>query len=226
MDWDLAIKRNSEALKGIALRPLFAMLGLDGEATVSRIPKSLHSAVLARAAARRIRRAPPDCHCGPEPCGEACSFAAHAEGADDRKGWRKQAPLLPALRSAETSRTAPPRVRNSREAMPRASISSDLIPGWTPCFQHPACGRTPPPPDGLVNARRLHRRLQALKLALEDLPRQARRYGPLASRGGKPRHGRSPHHRSGPAIRPATAGSPFTRSMKSSSNATGLPGRR
>ena len=32
-----------------------------------------------------------------------------------------------------------------------------------------------PPPDGLVNAARLNRRLQALKLALDDLPRQARR---------------------------------------------------
>jgi hypothetical protein len=31
------------------------------------------------------------------------------------------------------------------------------------------------PPDGLVNAARLSRRLHALKLALEDLPRQARR---------------------------------------------------
>ena len=31
------------------------------------------------------------------------------------------------------------------------------------------------PPDDLVNAERLTRRLQALKLALEDLPRQARR---------------------------------------------------
>ncbi len=30
-------------------------------------------------------------------------------------------------------------------------------------------------PDGLVNAARLSRRLQALKLALDDLPRQARR---------------------------------------------------
>jgi hypothetical protein len=32
-----------------------------------------------------------------------------------------------------------------------------------------------PPPDGLVGAERLTRRLQALKLALDDLPRQARR---------------------------------------------------
>ncbi len=37
MDWDLAIKRNSEALKGI-IETLFAMLGLDGKATVGRIP--------------------------------------------------------------------------------------------------------------------------------------------------------------------------------------------
>ncbi len=33
----------------------------------------------------------------------------------------------------------------------------------------------PPPPDGRVNATRLHRRLQALELALDDLPRQAKR---------------------------------------------------
>ena len=33
----------------------------------------------------------------------------------------------------------------------------------------------PPPPDGLVGAFRLTRRLQALQLALDDLPRQAKR---------------------------------------------------
>ena len=55
MDWDLAIKRNSEALTGI-IAALFAMLG---DATVSRIPKPLHSAVLrvlrpAESAVRRL----------------------------------------------------------------------------------------------------------------------------------------------------------------------------
>ena len=58
MDWDLAIKRNSEALKGIVAE-LFAMLGLVGEATVSRIPQPLHRAVLrvlwpAESAVRRL----------------------------------------------------------------------------------------------------------------------------------------------------------------------------
>ncbi len=39
----------------------------------------------------------------------------------------------------------------------------------------PVAAPAPPPSDGLVNAERLGRRLQILKLALDDLPRQARR---------------------------------------------------
>ncbi len=39
MDWDLAIKRNSEALKGI-VEALFAMLGVDGTDVASRLPSS------------------------------------------------------------------------------------------------------------------------------------------------------------------------------------------
>ena len=58
MDWARAIERNSEALNGIVAE-LFAMLGLAGEATVSRIPRSVHSAVLrvlrpAESAMRRL----------------------------------------------------------------------------------------------------------------------------------------------------------------------------
>ena len=58
MDWDLAIKRNSEALKGI-IEVLFALLGLDGTDAASRIPHSLHRAVLrvlrpAESAVRRL----------------------------------------------------------------------------------------------------------------------------------------------------------------------------
>jgi hypothetical protein len=40
VDWDLVIKRNSEALKGI-IDDLFAMLGLDDDTTVSRISHPL-----------------------------------------------------------------------------------------------------------------------------------------------------------------------------------------
>ena len=57
-NWDWAIKRHSEALKGI-IETLFAMLGLVGEATVGRIPQPLHRAVLrvlrpAESAVRRL----------------------------------------------------------------------------------------------------------------------------------------------------------------------------
>ena len=59
MDWDLAIKRNSEALNRI-VAALFAMLGLADAATpVARIPQPLHRAVLrvlwpAESAVRRL----------------------------------------------------------------------------------------------------------------------------------------------------------------------------
>ena len=58
MDWARAIERNSKALKGI-IEVLFALLGLDGTDAASRIPRSLHNAVLgvlrpAESALRRI----------------------------------------------------------------------------------------------------------------------------------------------------------------------------
>ena len=58
MDWDLAIKRNSEVLAGI-VETLFAMLGLVGEATVARLPWPTYRAVLrvlrpAESALRRL----------------------------------------------------------------------------------------------------------------------------------------------------------------------------
>ncbi len=58
MDWARAIERNSEALKGI-VEALFAMLELAGSATVARLPRSVHSAVLrvlrpAESAMRRL----------------------------------------------------------------------------------------------------------------------------------------------------------------------------
>ena len=45
MDWGHAIKRNSEVLAGI-VESLFIMLGLVGEATVSRLPWPTYRAVL------------------------------------------------------------------------------------------------------------------------------------------------------------------------------------
>ena len=58
MDWDHAIKRNSEVLAGI-VETLFIMLGLVGEATVTRLPWPTYRAVLrilrpAESALRRL----------------------------------------------------------------------------------------------------------------------------------------------------------------------------
>ncbi len=58
MDWDAAIKRHSEALNRI-VAALFALLGLEGEADLGRIPNPLYRAVLlvlrpAESAVRRL----------------------------------------------------------------------------------------------------------------------------------------------------------------------------
>ena len=68
MDWDLAIKRNSEVLTGI-VETLFAMLGLVGEAygfaaAVANLPRRA-----ARSPSRRNRPAAAHCRCGKGSCG-------------------------------------------------------------------------------------------------------------------------------------------------------------
>jgi hypothetical protein len=171
-DWDGAIKHNSEALKGI-IAAVFAMLG---EATVSRIPKPLHRAVLlvlrpAESAVRRliiiaarglvVKVAPSR----PMPKGQIIG-----KGDGNR---------LPAFQLYDTRKDFPElrqhRVRYAKHP-PRIiffgpnSRVDDLWPTPPPLAVSP-----PPPSDGLVNAARLCRRLQILKFALDDLPRQARR---------------------------------------------------
>jgi hypothetical protein len=174
MDWDLVIKRKSEALRGI-IEVLFALLGLDGSDAATRIPKSLHSAVLgvlrpAESAVRRliviaargvaVKLAP----ARPMPKGKVIG-----KGGGSR---------LPAFKLCDTRKNLPElretRVKYSKYP-PRIlflgpdSRIDDLWPRPQPTAA-PA-----PENDGRVSASRLHRRLQALKLALDDLPRQARR---------------------------------------------------
>jgi hypothetical protein len=65
--------------------------------------------------------------------------------------------------------------RSAKRTVPRIHVfgSDDrLVTLWE---ARPRAAAPVPPSDGLVGAVRLSRRLQALKLALEDLPRQARR---------------------------------------------------
>ena len=174
MDWAKAIERNSEALKGI-VEALFAMLGLAEETLLERIPQPLHRAVLrvlrpTESAVRRliviaarnvvVKVAPSR----PMPKGQMIG-----KGGGHR---------LPSFRLFDTRKDFPElRQRRIKYAKhpPRILFFGD------DCRVDSLWPAPPPvavptlPPDGLVNAARISRRLQALKLALEDLPRQARR---------------------------------------------------
>ena len=172
MDWARVIERNSEVLQGI-IEALFAMLGLSGDATVSRIPPPLHRAVLrvlrpAESALRRLiviaargivvkaaasRPLPVGHMIGKGGGNSRPSFQLF----DPRKNFKR-------LRHRKFARMEP-RI-HFFEYDPRVAA---LWPAPKPVVE------PPPPPDGLVNAQRLSRRLQALKSALEDLPRQAKR---------------------------------------------------
>jgi hypothetical protein len=173
MDWDLAIERNSEALKGI-IAALFAMLGLAGEATVARLPRSVHSAVLrvlrpAESAMRRliviaarglvVKLAPSR----PMPAGPIGKGGGRSRPSFQLFDPRKN--FVELRQHHRKFARNPPRI-HFFGSDPRVAA---LWPAPRPAAD-PA-----PPPDGLVNAERISSRVHALKLALEDLPRQARR---------------------------------------------------
>jgi hypothetical protein len=175
MDWDHAIKRNSEVLAGI-IESLFIMLGLVGEATVSRLPWPTYRAVLRilRPAESCLRRLIVVAARGLV-LAPAVSRPRRAGAAKPRKGGTPRVPCFqlfdPQPRIVFPRRRRPPRV------VPRihffntdgefVTIGSPLRPAKAPA--------RPKSPDGLVSAARVIRRLEALDAALADLPRQARR---------------------------------------------------
>jgi hypothetical protein len=205
LDWARAIERNSEALKGI-VAVLFAMLGLDGTDMVARLPHSVHRAVLrvlqpAESAVRRlivivarglvVKLVPPR----PMPAGSIID-----KGGRSRPSFK----LFDPRKSLAFSReAAPPRF------LPRIHVFGHdprVAALWA---ARPPLAAPAPSPDDLVNAEPLTRRLEALKLALDDLPRQARRLARLRLRrenvpslkfksplrpGPPPGHRRKPSH--------------------------------
>ena len=171
MDWARAIERNGEALKAI-VAALFAMLGLAGDAAVARIPRHLHSAVLrvlrpAESAMRRlIVIAARGLVAKPRPARPMPAGRVIGKGG---------APRLSFQLFDRRKRFAPQRRGTGLGGQPRIrSLASD--PRVAALWSRPAPAAQPaPPPDGLINSERLCRRLKALKLALDDLPRQAKR---------------------------------------------------
>jgi hypothetical protein len=167
MDWARAIERNSEALKGI-VEALFAMLELAGEATVTRLPRSVHSAVLrvlrpAESAMRRL-------------------IVIAARGLVVKLTASRPMPAGPIGKGGGNSRPSfqlfDPRknfARPRRRRFTRNPPRIHFFPYDTLVPQHPPVAQSVSPSDGLVSATPLTRRLRALKSALDDLPRQAKR---------------------------------------------------
>ena len=201
MDWARAIERNSVALNRI-VEALFAMLGLVADAVpAARIPLPLHRAVLrvlwpAESAVRRlVVIAARGLVVKPVPSRPMPKGIIIGKGGNSRPSFKlfDQRKSFAELRQHRVKYTKnPPRIH----VFPYDSLLSA-----------PPVTISPPPPDGLVNAARITRRLQALKLALDDLPRQARRLARLRLRRenipslkfkSPLRAGRPPGHRKKP----------------------------
>ncbi len=166
MDWDLAIKRNSKALKAI-IEALFALLGLSGDVPASRILPSLRRAVLrvlrpAKSAVRRLIVI-----AARDVVVELSPSRAMPEGRKIGKGRGISPPAFQLFDPRK--RRKPARAMKVKRMEPRIHFFpyDSLRPAPQPVVELP--------PDGLVSGERLSRRLQALKLALDDLPRQAKR---------------------------------------------------
>jgi hypothetical protein len=172
-DWTRAIERNSLALRGI-IATLFAMLG---NVTTERLPHSVYRAVLrvlrpAESAMRRL-------------------VVIAARGLVVKPAASRPMPKQPIRKGAGTHlvfQLFDPRKNfedNTTRALPRIHIFGHdprVAAIWA---ARPRVQTAAPPDDGLVNARRLIRRLHALKSALDNLPRQARRLARATLRRAK-----------------------------------------
>jgi hypothetical protein len=167
LDWARAIERNSEALKGI-VAVLFAMLGLEG----AQLPHSVHRAVLrvlqpAESAVRRlIVIVARGLVVKPIPSRPMPKGLLIGKGLPSRPSFKL---FDPRKSFAALGQATPPRI------LPRIHVFGHdprVAALWA---ARPALASPPPSADDLVDAEVLTRRLQAIKSALEDLPRQARR---------------------------------------------------
>jgi hypothetical protein len=169
VDFTEAITRNSEALK-VIVTALFAMLGLSGEVTVSRIPRPLHSAVLRvlRPAESALRRLIVIAARGLV----VKARALRPMSAGPFIGRRKHARV--AFQLFDPRKTfARPQRRATVKIVPRIHVFGGN--SWMADRREAPAPDPAPPRDGLVDAGHLARRLEALKMALDDLPRQAKR---------------------------------------------------
>jgi hypothetical protein len=219
MDLDRAIERQRKPLLRL-VGTLFAMLGLVEGTPVERATKPVYLAILrllrpAESAVRRLIVAtagrtvlkPP----GPR------TTPAKPATSTPRKARKPRAPCFqlfdPRQRFTSAFAYERPRYRITPPAarpQPRIRLLGESFDPRVPFFRNPAPPPPPPPapePDDSVSALRLSRRLIAIKSALDDLPRQAKRYARWQSRPSDKRRprlssalrpGRPPGHRKKP----------------------------
>jgi hypothetical protein len=171
MDWALAIDRHRAPLLRI-VAALFALIGLGQGETVERLSRPLYRAVLrvlrpAEAAVRRlIIVAARDMVVKPSRVRPAPAGLKISSKAKGRVSFQLFDPRQRC--DGDDHRYGGP------IAEPRIHFI-DVDPR-SPLFRLPAPVAPAPEQDSTVRAERLCRRLAAIKGALEDLPRQARRY--------------------------------------------------
>ncbi len=194
MDWNLAIEKNREALKRI-LAMLVAMVEVAGNRPAT-LPRHLHRFVLrllrpAEAAARRliivaarglvVDLSPPRI-AKPKPTFVRNGLGIAIVLAQGSMPDRVRAPVPKRTRAISLPLLDPLKRWGGRRypkqrSMPRISFFDS--------FDRP---RHPDPPllspDDPLDAGRLHRRLEAIGRALDDLPRQAKRLARWRARAG------------------------------------------
>ena len=208
MDWNAAIEKNREALKRV-LAMLVAMAGLDGGRPAT-LPRHLHRAVLsllrpAEAAARRliivaargiVVALPPASPRKPRPTSTILRNGI-GTGIVMPRGFRPSAGPQPRRRARLALPLFDPLPRwNARKRPAASGFPRISIPGLTQPFPVPRA----PSPDDPIDAARLALRLGALGRALDDLPREARRFARWKARRDRAACGgpHSPCHAAAP----------------------------
>jgi hypothetical protein len=193
MDWTLAITRNRDALLRI-VAALFALAGLAEGQTISTLPRHAYRAILRvlRPAESAVRRliviAARGLVLAPRP--------ARAFPADFKAG--AGAPRVPAFQLIDPLKTFAPFSQNTddnafedfsedageeEDAFDGAALPRISVPGFVdPVFCPPRLG---PSMNDPINAAHLIQRLAALKCALGNLPKHARRLARWQARRGE-----------------------------------------
>jgi hypothetical protein len=180
MDWAFAIERNREPLLRI-VAALFGMIGLTQDGAVERLSRPLYRAVLrvlrpAEAAVRRlIIVAARDIVVKPgqaRPAPAGLAISGKGQGRASFRLFDPRRPFDEGHGRRHTGARLEPRIRCIEVAFdPRIPLFRQP----QPAPAAPASKEDDTVADGTVNAVPLCRRLTAIKLALDDLPRQARR---------------------------------------------------